>query len=107
MQLLLQQQVEATVSHWFCLRVLCGPQSSPTRTLCPTPTAQLSPSISSWPRAEEEEEGASTVKVTLTFFLPDLLTPPTTLRSMLALICVSRKSQLYVQHQRRPGLRPD
>lgn len=72
MKLLVHQQVEPPASRWLCLRVLCGPRSSPTRTLCPTPTAQLSPSLSWLLREgeEEEEEGASTVKVTLISFLP-------------------------------------
>lgn len=78
-KLLLHQQVEPTVSHRFCLRVLGGPQSSPTRSLCPTPAAHLHPSISSRLRREEEEveeEGASTVKVTLISITDHLTTPP-------------------------------
>lgn len=70
-KLLLHQQEEPMGSRWFCLRVRCGPPSSPTRTLCPTPTAH---------QEEGEEEGAGTVKVTLSSFTGPL--EPRALRRM-------------------------
>lgn len=67
-KLLVHQHVEPAAGHWFCLRVLCGPQSLPTKTLDPTPTPHPSAPMSS--RTRKEEEGASTVKVTLISSLP-------------------------------------
>lgn len=73
MKLLVNQQMEPTVSPWLSLQVRCGPPSFPTRTQRLTPTAHLT-YISCHQRKEETTKGVSTVKVNL--FVTHSFNPP-------------------------------